>query len=197
MESTAALASWDSCRSAYFAWRRELAWTGKLALCVGMAALTGLAAQVRIPLGFTPVPVTGQVFAVLLAGVMLGGYYGGLSQIVYVAVGCAGVPWFTGWSAGLRLVTAGYLVGFIPAAFLVGWLAESRVSSRRFFPQVVVMMCAVGIIYLFGAVWYAVVMRAGLAATVVQSVLPFVPFDAAKALAAAALSTALLPKTRR
>ena len=92
---------WRGVRSRAFEWRSELPVAARIGLAFCMAGVTGLSAQVRVPLPFTPVPFTGQVFAVLLAGVLLGRYYGALSQLAYVGLGVAGVPWGTAGGAGI------------------------------------------------------------------------------------------------
>ncbi|MBM3335758.1 biotin transporter BioY, partial [Candidatus Sumerlaeota bacterium] len=178
-----------------YQWQRELAWPTKVAMTLLMAAVTGLAAQVRYPLPNTPVPVTGQVFAVLLSGVLLGGRWGGLSQALYVGLGAAGLGWFAGGSGVIPLgPTWGYLLGFIPAAIFVGWTSDRFVWARRFVPQVGLMLIAVAIIYAFGAagVWFCT--RVGWAQVTQWSVAPFIPYDVGKAILAATLSTAILPK---
>jgi len=96
---------------------------------VGFALLTAGAAQIVIPLGFTPVPITGQTFAVLLAGGVLGAFRGAASQILYVALGAIGLPFYSGGTGGWEVVTeatADYLVGLVVAAFVIGALAERR-----------------------------------------------------------------------
>ncbi len=180
-----------------FAGRCELSAAGKLTLALGMAALTGLAAQVRIPLPFTPVPVTGQVFAALLAGVLLGGGWGALSQGLYVAAGAAGLPWFAGLTGGWGVlcgVTGGYLFGMVLAAGLIGRVSDRRPAFRRLPAQLGLMMAGVAVIYLCGALQFAAVMRTGLRETLLLAVAPFVLIDLAKAVLAASISTALLPK---
>ncbi len=80
-----------------------------------------------IQLPFSPVPITGQTMAVLLVGALLGSRRGALAVLAYIAEGLAGLPVFAGGAAGLARLfgpTGGYLVGFVAAAFLVGWLAE-------------------------------------------------------------------------
>lgn len=126
-------------------------------LVVGFALLTALAAQIRIPLGFSPVPITGQTFAVLLAGGTLGALRGGSSQLLYVAMGAIGLPFYSngegGWSV-LTGSTGGYLVGFIVAAALVGWLAEH--GTDRNVPTAVLMFGAGTLVtYVLGALWLA------------------------------------------
>jgi len=195
--ASAGRAGYRELRLRAFRWRCELGVAGKVSLALGMAALTGLMAQVRLPLPFTPVPVTGQVFAVLLAGALLGGTYGGLSQAVYVALGAAGLPWFAGQSGGLGAltgVTGGYLVGFVPAAVLIGRLSERYLWARRFWPQFGLMMLGVGVIYACGALQLSLVLGTGPGRTLQLAVLPFVAVDVVKAFGAAALGAALLPK---
>jgi len=179
----------------YYAWSRDLAWPKKVGLALIMAGLTGLAAQVRIPLPHTPVPVTGQVFAVLLSGVLLGGAWGGLSQALYVGLGAAGAPWFSGWSGGVTLgPTAGYLMGFIPAAVLVGWVSDRFVRARSFVPQVLLMAAGAATILVFGAAAFSLFTRADFKTTFLMAVYPFIAVDSVKAIAAAAISSTLLPK---
>lgn len=180
-----------------FTWRHELPAAKKIALAFGMAAVTGVLAQVRFPLPFTPVPVTGQTLGVLLAGVLLGRYYGGLSQVIYVGLGTAGLPWFAGFTRGLGAltgVTGGYLVGFILAAEIVGYFSDRYVTARGFLPQIGLMLLAAALILCCGAAWLSVVLGTGLRQAVVLGILPFLPGDALKVLLAASLSTALLPK---
>jgi biotin transport system substrate-specific component len=152
---------------------------------------------VRIPLPFTPVPLTGQVFAVLLAGVALGGFYGGLSQAIYVGAGAAGLPWFSGWSGGLAVLggpTGGYLIGFILAAELIGRVSERRPGARGYLPQLGLMLAGVLIIYTCGVLHLALVLRFGFGTALLTGAVPFIGADLAKALLAAGLGTALLPK---
>lgn len=94
-------------------------------LVVGAVLFTALFAQIKIPLGFTPVPITGQTLAVLLVGAVLGSRRGAIAMIAYVAVG-TWLPFYAGGASGFfwTLASGGYLIGFIAAAFLVGFLAE-------------------------------------------------------------------------
>lgn len=189
-------------RHRYHLWRYELEVWQKVMMALGFACLTGMLAQMRVHLPFTPVPVTGQVFAVLLAGVALGHYWGGASQLLYVLIGLAGVPWFaprTGaglfTSGGMRVLygpTFGYLVGFIIAAFIIGWLVEKRLSVRRIRYLIPVMLLCVGIIYLCGWAWLAQMI--GAESAFVLGVLPFIGVDIAKTVAAAGIGDALLTK---
>ena len=103
-------------------------------LVVAGAAFVGLAAQVAIPLPFTPVPLTGQTFAVLLTAAALGMWRGVASMSLYAIAGLAGVPWFaegsSAFKSGALTVSFGYILGFIAAAALVGWLGPERGATR-------------------------------------------------------------------
>lgn len=104
------------------------------ALVVGFALLTALSAQIVIPLPFTPVPITGQTFAVLLSGAALGAGAGAASQGLYVLLGAVGLPFYAGGASGWTVVTGatgGYLVGFIVAAWVVGVLAEMQIGRAH------------------------------------------------------------------
>lgn len=100
-------------------------------LVVGGAAFTALLAQLQIPLW--PVPITGQTLAVVLVGATLGTWRGTASMALYLVAGILGAPIFSGWSHGLGasvLPSFGFIIGFIPAAALVGWLSEHRWDRR-------------------------------------------------------------------
>lgn len=201
MSLAAAVAEYDRFRAGIFHRRDGLDLVGKLALALFMAVLTGALAQVRLHLPWTPVPVTGQVLAVLLSGVMLGGRFGALSQVLYVALGVAGVPWFNGAAAGpavLAGATGGYLVGFIPAAFVLGRIVD-RFPRVRTIHRMMPLMAAVTLscIYLPGLVHLAFWHRAATGGfpdplrLLIIGALPFMPGEAVKILLAG-LGTRLL-----
>ena len=128
-----------------------------LVLVVGFALLTALMAQIEIPLWFTPVPITGQTFAVLLAGAALGWRAGAASQVLYVALGAIGLPFYSGGDGGWKIVTGatgGYLIGFIAAAAVIGYLAE-RKQDRTVVTAIPAFLSGTAVVYLFGVVWLA------------------------------------------
>jgi len=185
-------------RYGFFDWRCDLNLINKVAIAISFACLTGLMAQIRVYLPFTPVPITGQVFVVLLAGVLLGRRYGGLSQLFYAGIGAAGVPWFAGSASGIGYltgVTGGYIVGFIIAAFVIGEFTDRYVASRRLLPQMMLMTTGIGIIYALGSLQLALVLDLSLSEAVLMGTLPFVPVDLVKAFAAATIAFGILPKT--
>jgi biotin transport system substrate-specific component len=158
------------------------------ALVLGASLVIALSAQVAIQLPFSPVPITGQTMAVLLVGALLGSRRGALAVLAYIAEGLAGLPVFAGGAAGLARLfgpTGGYLVGFVAAAFLVGWLAE-RGWDRRFGTTLAAMTLGNLVIYGVGAVWLAVFVG-GLSRAWSLGVLPFLPGDALKIVLAAVL----------
>jgi len=154
----------------------------------GAAAVAG-AAQVSIALPFTPVPVTGQTFAVLLVGAALGTVRGALSLLVYLGAGVAGAPIYADHAHGWSVVTSasgGYLLGFVLAAALTGFLAERR-WDRRFSSSIGSMLTGNVVIYLVGLPWLAVVLDTNLEKTLELGLYPFIPGDILKLYLAAAV----------
>ncbi|WP_376788780.1 biotin transporter BioY [Thermoflexus sp.] len=154
---------------------------------------TAMMAQIAIPLPFTPVPITGQTLAVLLTGAALGSRRGALSMVAYVLEGSLGLPVFAGGTAGLKRLTGptgGYLIGFIAAAFVTGWLAE-RGWDRRPLSTALAMLAGNVVIYLFGLPWLAMFLGGflGPKGALVLGLLPFIPGDLLKLF----LATLLLP----
>ena len=186
-------------RQSFFRWRYNLAITSKIMLSVGMACVTGLLALIRIQLPFTPVPITGQVLGVLLSGVVCGGMFGSLSQVMYVGLGMAGIPWFAGGVTysihAFCQPTGGYLIGFMVVPFVIGRYTDRYISARSFLSQIKIMMAGVGIIYLFGGTVFSLVTGAGIARTFSMAVAPFILIDFTKAVIAAGVGFSVLPKT--
>jgi biotin transport system substrate-specific component len=152
-------------------------------LVVAVSALI----QVRLP--FTPVPITAQTLAVLLVGVLLGSRRGGLALLAYLGEGLAGLPVFAGGGFGLAHVlgpTGAYLIGFVAAAFLVGWLAE-RGWDRRTLAAFGAMTVGNLVIYAFGVSWLA--WMVGPNRALALGAAPFVLGDVLKII----LGTAMLP----
>ena len=187
-----------------FRWRVELATLHKIALAVGFACLTGLAAQLRVYLPWTPVPISGQTFAVLLGAVLLGRGWGGISQVFYVGMGAAGVPWFAGWAGGVAVLagpTGGYLIGFVAAAFLVGHVVDRHARARRLPGMLSLMLFAIivviyglGLLHLY--IWVSLVQNGpvGLWPLLQMGALPFAIGDLAKVLVAAVTASAVVPR---
>jgi biotin transport system substrate-specific component len=155
---------------------------GVAAFICGGAALIALAAQISIALPFTPVPITGQTFAVLLVGASLGAFRGGASALLYLAIGAADTPVFAHGASGLAVITGpsgGYLVSFPVAAALAGWLAEKR-WDRRFGSSIGAMLSGNVVIYAVGIPWLAVSLHTSLEKALELGLYPFVPGDTLK-----------------
>jgi biotin transport system substrate-specific component len=159
-----------------------------VALVVGAAAFTGLAAQVAIPLPFTPVPLSLQTFAVLLAAAALGPYRAGAAMLLYLAAGAGGLPWFAEQRAGIGFPSFGYIVGFVVAAALVGWLAR-RGADRSVAGTAAIMVLGNLVIYAIGVPYLAMAIGVGLPEAVMLGAVPFLLGDGLKI----ALAAGLLP----
>ncbi len=154
------------------------------ALFTGIIAIL---AQVAIPLPFSPVPVTGQLIGVLLAGALLGSRNGLLSVTAYLLLGAAGAPVFSMARGGIYMLagpTGGYLWGFLPAVLLVG-LAVEKKESRTYLRIMVAMMGALALIYLFGGLQLGLILRYTPTQVLLTGIIPFLPFDLFKVFLAA------------
>lgn len=150
-----------------------------LLLVVGGSLLLALFAQIAIPLPFTPVPLTGQTFAVLLVGAALGAKRGAASLGLYTLEGALGLPFFAGGKSGLSGPTVGYLIGFIAAAYVIGLLAE-RGLDRSLRTSFIPFLLGTVIIYAFGATWLAISLNMTPQAAFANGVLPFLIGDVIK-----------------
>lgn len=163
-----------------------------ITMVIAGAALTAGAAQLVIPMW--PVPITGQTFAVLLVGTTLGALRGALSMLLYIALGAIGLPVFTEGSAGWQVIagpTGGYLIGFVLAAILTGWLAQ-RSWDRKIIGAGVAFLAGTVVIYAVGLPWLSVALGQlgypnDLGATLSAGLFPFVPGDILKAVVAGAI----------
>ncbi len=118
-------------------------------LVLGGAIFTGLLAQIAIPVAGSPVPVTGQTFAALTVGAALGWQRGAASLGLYMVAGMAGVPWYADGGSGFNFPSFGYVIGFVFAAALVGWLANWG-GDRNPLPTIATMVLGNAVIYVFG-----------------------------------------------
>ncbi|MFJ4821805.1 biotin transporter BioY [Streptomyces bacillaris] len=158
------------------------------ALVLGGAALTGLAAQIAVPVPGSPVPVTGQTFAALLIGTSLGARRGFLSLAVYAVVGMAGMPWFAEGTSGYAMPSLGYILGMLLAATVVGALAR-RGGDRSVLRTAGTMAVGSAVIYAVGVPYLALATGMSLSAAVAAGLTPFLIGDALKA----ALAMGALP----
>ncbi|MEV5201056.1 biotin transporter BioY [Streptomyces sp. NPDC053720] len=158
------------------------------ALVLGGAALTGIAAQIAVPVPGSPVPVTGQTFAALLVGTALGARRGFLSLAVYALVGMAGMPWFSEGTSGMGFPSFGYVLGMLLAASVVGGLAR-RGGDRSVLRTAGTMVLGSAIIYAVGVPYLALATGMSASAAIAAGLVPFLIGDALKA----ALAMGALP----
>ncbi|MBW5250375.1 biotin transporter BioY [Streptomyces poriferorum] len=158
------------------------------ALVLGGAALTGIAAQIAVPVPGSPVPVTGQTFAALLVGTALGARRGFLALAVYALVGMAGMPWFSAGSSGPGGASFGYVLGMLLAATVVGGLAR-RGGDRSVLRTAGTMVLGSAIIYAVGVPYLALSTGMSASAAIAAGLTPFLLGDALKA----ALAMGALP----
>jgi biotin transport system substrate-specific component len=169
----------------------------RIGAVVFITVLTAVAAQISVPLPFTPVPFTFQPMVVLVGAAALGSRLGVASQLLYLVLGIAGLPVFA-WSPALpqgaaRLFgpTGGYLMSYPFAAFLTGWLAE-RGFDRRYLSAVFAMLCGLVVVFTGGVSWLMIAgSRLGLAAALAAGFYPFVVADFTKLLVASGVMPAL------
>jgi biotin transport system substrate-specific component len=155
-------------------------------LVLGAAAFVGAMAQLSVPLPWTPVPLTGQTLAVLVAGAALGAPRAAAGMLFYLAAGVAGMPWFAEAQSGWGGPTFGYVLGFVAAAAIVGWLA-ARGADRTPLRAVPAMLLGTVVIYAVGVPWLAASLGVGLGEAVELGMRPFLGGDIVKVLLGAGL----------
>ncbi len=155
--------------------------TSNLVLCAVCAAITCILAPVSIPLA-GGVPISLATFAVMLAGVLLGGPLGATSQLIYVLLGAVGVPVFAGWTGGLGNVigmTGGYIIGYIPLAWLTGLIYKKFGSTAKMPIRITFMVIGMIVgniaLYVIGTAWFMVITGMGLGESLAACVIPFIP----------------------
>lgn len=167
-----------------------------LTMCAIFTALVAVCSQITIPLPIIPINLA--LFAVYLAGALLGPWRGALSLLVYLLLAAVGVPVMAGFRGGLgNLVgnTGGYVVGYIFAALFTGLLAEKW--GARFWQLCVAMVVGCAVCYFFGTLWYSILSGTPFFASFSACVVPFLPCDVVKILLAALLASRLRPVLKR
>lgn len=158
-------------------------------LVMGLTGFTALAAQVSIPLPFTPVPLTLQTFAVLAGAAALGAERAVIAQVLYIALAVAGVPVLAGGASGHEVVvgaTGGYLIGFVLASYVVGRISSNGASTKSGKTALAFLAGSV-LIYALGAPWLAFTTGNTITWAIVNGVVPFLVGDLIKAVAAGAV----------
>lgn len=166
---------------------------------LGFALLTALGAQMKIFLPGTPVPMTLQSLAVMLAGITLGARLGTISIALYLLLGIAGAQIFASSNFGLQTIigpSGGYLIGYALAQSLFGGITRTT-ANRKTFRILLALLAGNGVIYAVGLVWLHVWMGQSVTATLAAGLLPFVLGDSLKFVAAFGAAHLILPKLRR
>ncbi len=187
--------NYSKLRYGFYKWRGESSLVSKAVLTLGGACLLGALAQLKIFLPWTPVPITGQTFGAVLLGVLLGRWWGGISTLVYIALGIAGVPWYSGFSSGISVLlgpTGGYFIGFTIAALFMGHVIDNYPRSRKLpFIFFVMTIALIVMVYIPGLIqlglWLSIVKGnfPGIPELLWMGALPFIPGDLIKAAAGA------------
>jgi len=150
-----------------------------IALCTAVICIL---AQFSIPLPFTPVPLTGQIIGIFLAGALLGSKKGALAVLAYLLLGTAGLPVFAAARGGIQVLagpTGGYLIGFVPGTYILGKLVEKKrenASSRL----MIGMIACLAFSYLLGGLHLGLVMNFNLTQVLLTGILPYLPLDILK-----------------
>lgn len=166
--------------------QNSLSNTRNLVLCAICAAITCILAPLSIPLA-GGVPVSLATFAVMLAGVLLGGSLGAISQLIYVLLGAVGLPVFAGWTGGIGIalgMTGGFIIGYIPCAWLTGLIyhkfSSNAKKSAKVFWMVIGMTAGTIALYALGTVWFVAITGMDIGAALAACVIPFIPGDLIK-----------------
>ena len=189
-----ALEQWGKLWEEFYNKFTSLTTIHRIAIAILFTVLTALSAQIYLPLPFTPVPITGQVFTVLLCGILLGKNIGALSQIMYFTGGAIGINWFSATSAGIIRPTTGYIVGFILAAYIVGLITE---KNRTRISIIYGMLASIAVLHLCGILWLICLLRISFYKAFLIGTAPFIPFDIIKAYFAGIIGNFMLKRKSR
>lgn len=172
--------------------------TRNLILYSLFTALTAVLSQISINLPFTPIPINLAMLSVFMSGAMIGSKGGAISQIVYVLLGAIGVPVFANLSAGVGILfgpTGGYIVGYVLAAFITGFIIEKM--NNNFIIYILSMFMGLIACYSLGTLWFMFITKAGILASLSMCVIPFIVGDILKILAGSFLALRLNPIVNR
>ena len=159
-------------------WVKKGSLTRNLFLSLGFAIITALSAQIRVVIPISPVPITGQTFVVLLAGLVLGSTFGAVSMLMYLFIGMSGLPFFSAGVAGLAILkspTIGYIIGFFLAANVIGRFANKPILG-----------IALGsvLIYICGVIGLILILNVSVSNAITIGVVPFIIGDVIKSIMA-------------
>ena len=163
--------------------------TRELVLCALCTAVICILSPISVPLA-GEVPISLATFAIMLSGILIGGKLASLSVITYVLLGSVGVPVFAGWTGGIGItlgMTGGYIIGYIPMAFITGFLyfryGRNKSGLSKYAVMFVSMFLSTAVLYTLGTAWFIVYTKMTLAASMAACVIPFLPGDLIKIVA--------------
>jgi biotin transport system substrate-specific component len=162
------------------------------------AALTAILSYITIPLPFTPIPITAQSLAVMIAGCVLTPIQAGLSMIIFLFMGCIGIPVFSAGRAGIGIVvgkSGGYLIGYFAGAVIISLLTRRKKSLMNMF-----LACVLGgivVVHFMGTAWLGFITKIGIKNAFIVGSLPFLPGDIIKSIAAVFISARLNKVVKR
>ena len=160
-----------------------------------MAALISVSAPLSIPIG--NVPISLATLTIMLSGALFGRKIGALSTILYILLGIIGIPVFAGYSSGIGVIlgmTGGYVVGYIPLAYLSGLFAElgkNKTGIKQLFIQFTGMILGTLVLYIIGTIYFEYIMQLPLWSALMACVIPFLPGDLVKMILVVILSKRL------
>lgn len=170
--------------------------TKDFVICALFAAIICVSTVITIPLPFTPVPITLQVMTICIAGAVLGYKKGVIAVGIYILLGFIGLPVFSGMKSGPAVLfgpTGGYILGFLPMTFFIGFLVCNFIKSKdsavmKSIKYFIVMFLGLIVLYLFGTIQLMFIAHLNLAGALATAVIPFVGFDIAKIIFAVVIS---------
>jgi biotin transport system substrate-specific component len=168
--------------------------THKMVMCALFAALTAILSQIVIPIG--PIPINLATFAVFISGALLGSKLGALSLLIFALLGAFGVPVFAMFRSGLDALlgpTGGYIIGYIPAAFITGFIIEKRNKNNKTFIFPIAMLGGMITYLTLGTAWFMFLMNMDLYSSLMICVIPFLPGEFIKIAVATIIVKRLLP----
>lgn len=170
--------------------------TKDLVLCSIFAAITSILSQISIPIPFTTVPLTMQIFSVALTGMVLGSKRGFISIMIYLILGAIGIPVFAQMSGGIAVLvgpTGGFLLGCPFMAFIVGLVCEKSSSKIHIMLSMIVGLI---VIYIIGIIMFSLITKSSLYQSLLACVLPFVLVDIIKLILAVSVGTTIVKRVK-
>lgn len=171
--------------------------TFRLVLTAMFAAVIAVASWISVPLPFTPVPINLATLAVTLTGALLGSRYGSLPVLIYLLLGAVGVPVFAGFTGGLGHIagpTGGYIVGYLTSALICGMIIELVGKDEpKWWAVAIAALLGTLSCYILGTIWFIILTHNTLAASMTMCVIPFLPGEALKLVAAVVIVPVLKP----